>query len=462
MTEVYGSVSHWLREAGDLTPRPPLDGSTDVDVAVLGAGFTGLWTALELLRGRPGLRVAVVEREIAGFGASGRNGAWCNAAVGVTYGELRRRYGTSVARRVVQVLRDSVDEIGRAATAEGIDAGWRKGGLLRIARGAHEVEALRAGWAQREALGLADGCELLDAEATARRVRVTDARGALFDRHCATVHPGRLVRGLARAVERRGGAVYEGTDVTAVQPRGRGGPRLRTSRGDVRADTVVLAGEAWLARLPGWRRSVLPVYSLIVLTEPLPPARWERIGWEASECLSSHRLTVDYLSRTEDGRILFGGRGAPYRFGSAMSESQGDHRPTHAMLRRHLVEWFPSLHGVRFTDAWGGPVGMPRDWLPTFFCDPATGLAGAFGYTGQGVTAANLAGRVVADLITAGASELGDLPMVNHRPRLWEPEPLRWLAVRYLQGALARVDARARRSGRPPAGRSLAERLTRH
>ncbi|MDP8978832.1 MAG: FAD-binding oxidoreductase, partial [Actinomycetota bacterium] len=266
----------------------------------------------------------------------------------------------------------------------------------------------------------------------------------------------------ARAVERRGAAVYEGTGVTAVRPRGRGGPRLRTAYGDVRADVVVLAGEAWLAQLPGWRRSVLPLYSLVVLTEPLSPARWSQIGWDGGECLSSHRLTVDYLSRTEDGRILFGGRGVPYRFGSAMSEAQAHHGPTHAMLRRHLVEWFPPLRRVGFADAWGGAVGMPRDWLPTFFFNPRTGLAGAYGYTGQGVAAANLAGRVLADLITTGSCELGDLPMVNHPPRRWEPEPLRWLAVRYLQGALARVDARARRSGRPPGGRALAERLTRH
>jgi glycine/D-amino acid oxidase-like deaminating enzyme len=226
--------------------------------------------------------------------------------------------------------------------------------------------------------------------------------------------------------------------------------------------TVVLAGEAWLTRLPGWRRALLPVYSLIVLTEPLDDARWAEIGWTRHECLSSHRYVVDYLSRTADGRILFGGRGAPYHFGSRIAPAYDRHERTHELLRAQLLDWFPPLEGVRFSHAWGGPIGMPRHWLPVFRHDARTGLAGAYGYTGQGVATAKLAGRVLADLVLGRESAFTDLPMVNHQPRRWEPEPLRWLAVRYLQWSLARTDARAARRGRPPSGRTLAERLVRH
>jgi glycine/D-amino acid oxidase-like deaminating enzyme len=203
-------------------------------------------------------------------------------------------------------------------------------------------------------------------------------------------------------------------------------------------------------------------YSLIVLTEPLSDQAWEALGWQRHECLSSHRYTVDYLSRTADGRILFGGRGAPYHYGSAITDAYDRHDATHAVLRDQLSDWFPQLSRIGFSHAWGGPVGMTRDWMPRIGHDPRSGIAGAWGYGGQGVAASNLAGRALADLITETPSSVSDLPLVGHQPRSWEPEPVRWLAVRYLQTTLARIDTRARRTGRPPSGRSLAERLIRH
>lgn len=454
------SVSYWLDDAGDLTPRPALDGSVDVDVAILGAGYTGLWTAYELLRREPSLRVALCEAEVAGFGGSGRNGAWCSAGLGVTPRELARRYGAATAAATVRALRDTVVEVGRVVAAEGLDAQYRRSGLLRVARGPHERPAVEAAFAALDRLGLADGCAVLDRDELASRVRVAGAEGALADPNCATLHPGRLVRSLARHVERRGATIYERTAVTRVETGSR--PRLVTGRGHVRAGTVVLAGEAYLSQLPGRRRTLLPLYSLIVLTEPLSPGQHDAIGWRGGECLSSNRYTVDYLSRTADGRILFGGRGAPYHFGSRVAPSYDRHGPTHALLRASLTEWFPALRGVRFSHAWGGPIGMPRDWLPTISHDRAAGLAGSYGYTGQGVATANLAGRALADLILGTPSALTDLPLVGHRSRRWEPEPLRWLAVRSLQLALTRLDERGRRTGRPPTGRTLAERLTRH
>ena len=457
------SVSPWLDDTGDLTPRAPLPGDADVDVAILGAGYTGLWTAYALQQRDPGLRIGIVEAQIAGFGGSGRNGAWCVAGLGVTIGELARRFGDDTARHVTRVMRETVDEVGRTCASDIPEAAFHKGGVLRLARGRHELPMVRSAFELRAGLGLGDGCALLSPAEVAERVRVTEVTGALADAHGATIHPGHLVRGLARRVEERGATIWEQTPVTSVTP-GRPGrrPALETAAGTVRADVVVLAGEAYLAQLPQLARSVLPVYSLAVMTEPLTPAQRDAIGWAGRECLSSQRLSVDYLSRTADGRILFGGRGAPYHFGSDIKPAYDHHEPTHAWLRAQLVEWFPALSGIGFTAAWGGPVGMPRTWLPTFSYRPATGMAAAFGYTGQGVAASNLAGRVLADLITGAGAQWSRLPMVGHRPRRWEPEPLRWLAVRYLQAAVARVDERARARGKPPTGRTLAERLVRH
>jgi glycine/D-amino acid oxidase-like deaminating enzyme len=451
-------VTYWLETSGDaLDPRPPLDGSVTADVAILGAGYTGLWTAWYLRRRDPSLRVVICEAEIAGFGASGRNGGWCVAGLGVTWGELARRTSSATARATAEALRATVDEVGSVGAEEGIDAQFHKGGTLRIARGIHELPSLQAAWRDLDGLGLADGCCWLGAAALAERVMVADGRAAIYDPHCAVLHPGRLARGLARAAERAGAVIYERTPVTAVGP-----GRLRTPAGDVRATAVVLAGEAWLSALRATRRAVLPLYSLIVLTEPLPASVWDEIGWERRECLSSRRYTVDYLARTADGRVVFGGRGAPYHYGSGIAPAYDRHAATHAGLRGQLTEWFPMMAGVGFTHAWGGPLGVTRDWMPTVRYDPATGLAGAWGYAGQGVAAANLAGRILADRITGLPSPFDELPFVGHHSRRWEPEPVRWLGIRYVQSALARLDARAARTGNAPTGRTLAERLVRH
>ena len=457
------TVSFWLEDAGDdLTPRPPLDGSRHVDVTIVGAGYTGLWTAREILRRDPSRSVLVCEAHIAGYGASGRNGAWLTAGLAVGASELARRTSPEVARETVTAMRATIDEVARACDEDGIDARIRHGGVLRVARGRHEVPALTTAMAALEGLGLADGVAVLSRDQVAERVRIDGALGALFDRHGATIHPGRLVRGLARAVERRGAVIAERTRVTRVVP-GSGGdrPRVVTDRGEVTAEAVVLACEAWLPQLPGHRRDLLPLYSLIVLTEPLDDDTWAQIGWAGNELLSSHRYTIDYLSRTSDGRVLFGGRGAPYHYGSRIAPAFDRHAATHAQLRSHLASWFPALAEVDITHEWGGPIGMPRDWLPSVRFDPATGVGAAVGYTGQGVGTSNLAGRILGDLVVDGETPYRALPMVGHRPRRWEPEPLRWLAARYLQVALARIDDRSARTGRPPTGRSIAERLVR-
>jgi glycine/D-amino acid oxidase-like deaminating enzyme len=457
---VNDPVSFWLDDADDGIRWPPLDGSLQADVAIVGAGYTGLWTAWYLLQREPTLQVVVLEAETVGFGASGRNGAWCSPHLAISPSELARRTSDKTARRTVEVMRDTVREVGRVCEDAGIPAQFRQGGILRIARGVQEVPLLDATWRSFVELDLADGVERLDADTVTERVGVAEAQGAMYDPHGATIHPGQLVRGLARAVEAAGGRIHEHSRVTDVTP-GRS-PEVRTPRGGVRATTVVLATEAWLSELPGWRRAVLPLYSLVIMTEPLPDDVWASIGWRNHETLSSHRYTVDYLSRTVDGRILFGGRGAPYHFGSRIDPAFDRDAETHAMLRRQLGAWFPCLRGVRITHEWGGPLGMPRDWLPGFWHDPTRGLAAAYGYTGQGVATTNLAGRVLADLIVRGGTDFEDLPMVGHRPRRWEPEPVRWAAVRALQAAMIRIDEGARRTGRAPTGTSLPERLIRH
>jgi glycine/D-amino acid oxidase-like deaminating enzyme len=455
----YSTYSFWLEDSGEsLTPRPALKSSTDVDVAILGGGYSGLWTAYYLLLHEPVLRVAVVEKEIAGFGASGRNGGWCSPNFPVTAGALEKRFGAEAARNLLLSMRASVDEVGRVCNEEKIDARFHKGGVLTLARGRHQLPGIRLSYAAYERLGLGDHYQMLSATEATERIRVSDVHGGLFTPDGASLHPARLVRGLARAVEARGSIIYEQTPVTGFKT-----GSLITPGGELRAKrAIVLAGEAYLTRLPRLHRALLPVYSLISLTEPLSARQWSQIGWQNGESVASTRNTIVYLTKTPDGRILFGSRGAPYAFGSKIRDHQDTHEATVKMIQRSLVEWFPPLAGIRFTHAWGGPVGMPRDWMPAVRFDASSRIGSIMGYTGQGVSTSNLSGRLLAGLITNRPTGLETLPPAQRRSPKWEMEPLRWLIVRYMQGAFLRIDEAAE-AGRPrPVDARLAEYLGRH
>jgi glycine/D-amino acid oxidase-like deaminating enzyme len=461
MTKDYKRYSYWLETVeDDLTPRPPLSGSETVDVAILGAGLTGLWTAYYLLQHEPSLRVSVIESEIAGFGASGRNGGWLSPGFPVSLPELEHRFGRELAVDLYQAMVYSVQESLRVLEVEGIDADQEQAGSIRMARGPQQLPAVESALRTYERLGLAEYAQPLDAAEVAERVRVTQVLKGIYNPVTANVHPAKMVRGLARAVERHGATIYERTKVLDYETGTY--PRLMTSHGDIRAKVISLAGEAYLSQLSKQSRSVIPLYSLISLTEPLSDAQWEEIGWKQRWCIGSSRYTVDYLSRTADGRIAVGGRGAPYHFGSSIKDQYDHDANTHMMLQQMAKEWFPSLEHALFTHSWGGPLAMPRDWMPSMSYQPMEGLAWARGYTGQGVATSNLSGRVLADLIGGRESDLTHLPPVNYDNRNWEPEPVRWMGIRFVQSGFAELDRRAERTGRPPTGRSIAERLGRH
>ncbi|HTS14657.1 MAG TPA: FAD-dependent oxidoreductase, partial [Candidatus Sulfotelmatobacter sp.] len=285
----YRATSFWLETCGDdLTPRRLLQGDAEADVAILGAGLTGLWTAYELQRREPAFRIVILERDIAGFGASGRNGSWCVPDLNISLPMLARRFGTSAARATQQATYDAVDEVGRVCAEEGLDGGYVRGGALFVARGAQQLPDLHASYETYVRFGFGERYQLLDAAATRSRVDVAGAVAGLATPDGAVVHPGRLVRNLAHLVERRGATIHEGTAVTAFAGRGedRAWPDhavLRTAHGTVRAGTIVLAGEAYLTGLRRLHRQLIPVYSLIVLTEPLSDEQWAAIGWQARQ-----------------------------------------------------------------------------------------------------------------------------------------------------------------------------------
>jgi glycine/D-amino acid oxidase-like deaminating enzyme len=442
------SLWHDTLPPGDLArTRPPLTGPTDADVAIVGAGYTGLWTAYHLARRDPSLRIVVLERDFAGFGASGRNGGWLSNLLPVTWEAVAARSSREDAVAWQRCADATVDEVLGVVRAEGIDAQAAKGGFLCVATSELQAARLRASVDRSRAWGFGEG-DLRWLTRSEARARVAADRvfGGTWSPHCAALHPARLVRGLAEAVERHGVTIHEGTPVTSVEPH-----LARTPVGDVRARTVVRALEGYTGSLRGSRRDLLPLYSLMVATEPLADDVWAEIGWTGRETLSDDRRLIIYAQRTADGRIAMGGRGAPYRLGSRIRPAHEQARGVHDMIRHSLVELFPQLADVAITHRWGGVLGVPRDWWPSVHHDPATGLASAGGYAGDGVAMANLAGRTLADLITGHDSELTRLPFVGHRSPRFEPEPLRWIGVNTGLKLAAAIDERERRTGRSAA-----------
>jgi glycine/D-amino acid oxidase-like deaminating enzyme len=441
----------WDAIAGPLRPRPPLSGDLVVDVCIVGAGFTGLWTARALAQADPGLRIVVVEKEVAGFGASGRNGGWCSALFSTSDAALARLYGLDAMRRMRRAMQSTVDAVGTAAHEEGIDCHFAKGGTVDVARTPAQRARALADVEEARALGFGeDDLRWLDARDAGSLVGMAGILGATFTPHCAAIQPALLARGLGEAVERRGVTIHEHTEVIDIIPGGSGrSPLVRTTAGTIRADVVVRAVEAWTPTLPGEKRTLVPVYSLMVATEPLGDAFWDRAGLEARATFTDYRHMIIYGQRTADGRIAFGGRGAPYHFGSNVRPSFDSTPAVHALLRQTLVDLFPALDESRFTHAWGGPLGIPRDWHSSVGFDPRLGLAWAGGYVGDGVATTNLAGRTLADLITGSDSDLTHLPWVNHRSRPWEPEPLRWLGVNAGLWTMKLADRTEERKGHP-------------
>ncbi|MGL5810492.1 MAG: NAD(P)/FAD-dependent oxidoreductase [Nocardioides sp.] len=413
-------------------------------MVIVGAGFTGLWTAYYLLEADPGLRVVVLESHYAGFGASGRNGGWASALFPKSLDRLAAGSSREAALALDTQMRAGVREVQRVAEAEGIEAEVRRGGTIVLCRNPAQHDRALSDVEHARGWGLGpDKLAWLDESEARNRLEATRVSGATYTPDCAALHPAKLVRGLAAAVEARGGVIHEGSPVTSIEPR-----RAVTGNGSVNARHVIRATEGYTPDLVEHHRRVVPVYSLIIATEPLRDEVWARIGLTERETFSDHRHLIIYGQRTADNRLVFGGRGAPYHFGSRIHADFDRDPRVFARLYHTLLDLFPVLGGTRITHAWGGPLGIARDWWASVGLDPATGIGWAGGYVGDGVTTTNLAGRTLRDLILRRDTELTRLPWVGHRSPSWEAEPLRWLMINAGLRAVQVADAEERATGR--------------
>ena len=431
----YRTSSFWLDDLvvsglDTLSARPALTADARFDVCIVGGGLTGLWTAYTLAKADPGLRIAVLEREIAGFGASGRNGGWCSALFPRSAGSLEREHGFDAAVAMRQAMVDTVDEVGRVAGVEGIDCDFERGGTVVFARDEVQRGSARADVAEMRRFGV-DRPEYWDQRTVASRFGATgldgEAPGAMFDPACARLHPAKLVRGLARVVEALGVSLFERTEVIDWAA---GAVRFRAVdtgiEGSVAARHVIIALEGYGAQRPRVHRRILPLYSLMIATEPLADDVWDEIGIEHGQTFSDYRHLLIYGQRTADNRFAFGGRGARYHWGSTVDPAYERVGEVFDRLHGALRDLFPVVGDARITHRWGGPLGIARDWHATASYNPRTGVGFAGGYVGDGLSTTNLAGRTLADLVLGRDTELTALPWANHRSPLWEPEPLRF------------------------------------
>lgn len=439
--------------------RTALGGDLDVDVAIVGGGYTGLWTAYYLLQRQPTLRVVVLEAHVVGYGASGRNGGWCSALLPMGLDAVAAASSRDAAVRLQTAMHHTVDEVGRVVAAEGIECDFRKGGYVSLARSGVQRDRAVAHVEHLHSYGFTDDdYRLLGADEARALCGASKVEGGAYTPHCAAIHPARLARGLARAVERAGATIYEHSPVVEILPH-----QARTQLGTVRAGVVVRATEAFTGSLPGHEREIIPIYSLMVATEPLPAEFWQEVGLHERATFNDGRHMIIYGQRTADDRLAFGGRGAPYHFGSRMHPDYDRNERVRALLHDTLKEMFPALGEAAITHQWGGAVAAARDWWCSAGFDPDSGLASAGAYVGDGVGTTNLAGRTLADLIAREPSDLTALPWVGHRSRKWEPEPLRWLGINAMVRLPIGADEHeARKGSRAKVREAVIGRLTGH
>jgi glycine/D-amino acid oxidase-like deaminating enzyme len=433
--------SFWLRQDPYL-PGNSLSGPAEVDIAIVGGGFTGLWSAIEIRRRRPSLRVAVLEQEVVGYGASGRNGGFCEPSLTHGYANGLRHFPQEIAE-LERLGRENFLELAGFIREHRIDCDFELNGVLEVATAPWQSELLKAEFEERLERG-APG-ELLNAEAAQGRLHSPCIQAALFSPEAAILNPARLARGLRRVAEEMGAVIWEGTRVERIEGRP-DGVALVTAQGSVAAARTILATNAYSGRLlRRLKTRFVPVYDYVLASEPLSAPQRQAVGWARREGVATQGNHFHYFRLTADNRILWGGYDAIYHFGGRVGPEL-DHRPkTYARLEAQFRQMFPMLGELSFPHRWGGPIASTTRFTCTFGSALGGRIVYALGYTGLGVAASRFAARVLADRLLDPGSPLLGLRFVREPPFPFPPEPLCAASLTLVQSAMSRADRTGRR-----------------
>jgi len=427
--EDFKEKSYWMTTK-EYLPGAPLQDDIEVDVAIVGGGFTGLSSAYHIKKAEPNLRVALLESEVIGFGASGRNAGFSMTLFGMTLGLTAFRFGKEKAKEAHHYMERAVDYLRDLVVELKIDCDYEHPGFLRVATSEKYKKRILKEMELAHKLG-AEGIEWLDKEQTQEQVRSPMYLGAWWEPRCGLLNPAKLSWGWADVIRPLGVEIFENTPVAEIA-REKGKVRLETPNGRVRADKVVMATNAWSHFFKGLKRKQVPAWTYIVITEPLKDEHFNEIGWQNRQGIEDARNLVHYYRLTTDNRIVMGGRDVSMSYGDDMDR---DLNPEiFAELKGDVRELFPALKDVRFTHEWGGPVSVPLDMAPAIGYAGDKNVVYSLGAVGHGVSMTHLNGRTVADLILERKTDLTDVFFVNRRTLPWPPEPLRYLAGKAILG----------------------------
>ena len=434
----------WSDRDDAPAPAPALAGTVDVDLVVIGGGFTGLWTALQAMEEQPDLRVVVLEAEHCGFGASSRNGGFCDSSL--THGLAN---GLSHWPDEIETLhrlgRENFSELADSLEEHRIDADFRLCPEIGVATEPWHLESLTEDIEHYRTFG--EDVDLLDADEMQARVHSPTYLGGMIRRNdVALVDPARLGWGLRSAVERLGAVFYDHTPANAINRKG-DLIEIATPNGRVRARHGVMATNAYPGPVRRPRRYTIPVYDHVLVTEPLSPQQMASVGWAEREGLGDVSNLFHYYRLTADDRILWGGYDATYHFNNGIGARHDQSEETHLRLAEHFFQTFPQLEGLSFTHRWGGPIGTTTRFTATWGTTHKGRLAWVAGYTGLGVGASRFGARVALDLAYGRQTERTELQMVRKPPVPFPPEPARWASVQLTRKALQRSDRRAGKRG---------------
>jgi glycine/D-amino acid oxidase-like deaminating enzyme len=425
----FKDKSYWMTTR-NYSPGEPLRGDIEVDVAIVGGGFTGLSSAYHIKKAEPNMRVALLESEVIGFGASGRNGGFNMTLFGLTMQITALRFSKAKAKEAHQYMERAVDYLRDLVSELNIDCDYEHPGFLRVATSEKYKKRIQHEMKLAHELGIG-GIEWLDKDQTREQVNSPMYLGAWWEPRCGILNPAKLAWGWADVVRPMGVEIYENTPVAEIR-RDSGKVRLDTNNGIVRADKVVMATNAWSHFFKELKRKQIPVWTHIVMTEPLSEGQFQEIGWQNRQGIEDARNLVHYYRLTIDNRLVMGGRDVSLSYGSDMAR---DLNPvTFEGLKDDVREIFPILGDIKFTHEWGGPVSVPLDMAPAIGYAGDKNVVYSLGTVGHGVSMTQLNGRTVADLILERNTDLTDVFFVNRRTIPWPPEPLRNLTIKAILG----------------------------